>query len=77
MSDRICSQGHVVEENRETCSRCNGAVVSPVAQEATVAPKVSKPRKTVEAPKPAPKPVKAEKKVAKPTKVVKKTKSKK
>ena len=29
MSDRLCGDGHVVEEGREKCSRCNGPVVEP------------------------------------------------
>ena len=28
MTDRLCAEGHVVEVGRETCSRCNGPVVS-------------------------------------------------
>lgn len=27
MSDRLCNSGHVVEAGRDTCGRCNGAVI--------------------------------------------------
>lgn len=73
MSEKICPQGHVVEESRDTCSRCNAVVANPVAEQATVAtPKVKKADKAI-----VNKPVKAKVNKPKIVKVTKKTKSKK